>query len=414
MSYKNSLLAYWMFFLVAVFLLFQMALQVSPSVMAINLMQDLNIGPEQLGLLSGFFFYSYTLMQIPSGLLYDRFSAKIIIALSCLICAVGALIFAFTDQMQIACIGRLLLGFGSSFSFVGALVVAARWFSPSLFALLAGITQLIAGFGALGGAYPLAKAVDAFGWRESVSFLGFFGLGLSILCFVCIKNYPKGEEIHHESNKLGVLESVKLLIRESQNLYGAIYSFCTWGPVLIFAGLWGIPFFMTKYQITNAEAALFISWIWIGVAISSPLLGYLSDLIKRRKIVLVVSSLVGIVSSLIIIYGPNLPGFVLSLLLFFFGLACAAQILAFALIKENNRRSVIATGMGLNNMAVVMGGAVFQPLVGYLMSQTGSFGKGSYPLYAYTFSLGLVPICFFVAFLVACFLIKETYTKAKY
>jgi MFS family permease len=414
MSKINGLTAYWMFFIVSIFLLYIMGLQVSPSVMAVDLMNDLSINSEGLGLLSGFFYYSYTLMQIPSGLLYDRFNAKWIVTIACLICAIGALIFGLTEEIFYASLARLLLGFGSSFAFVGALVISARWFYPSWFAGMAGATQFLAGFGALVGAYPLAYVVSIYGWRASLIALGFFGIILSVLCAIFIKNHPDSQAKVEHPKGLSVLQSLKLLITEKQNIYGAIYSFCTWGPVLVFAGLWGIPFFSNKYAISTTESAFLVSMIWIGVAITSPLHGLISDYIQRRKILLVGSALIGIGSSMILIYGPTLSPFVIGLFLFLFGLASAAQILAFALIKENNRPSVIATGMGFNNMAVVLGGAVLQPLVGYLMHQAQPFVEAEYSLFAYEFSLSIVPICFFVATIVAIFFIKETHCKQKF
>lgn len=414
MSKQNSFIAYVMFSLVALFLLYIMGLQVSPSVMAIDLMDEIQLNSKQLGMLSGFFYYSYTLMQIPSGLFYDRFNAKYILGTACAVCATGALLFGMTDQFMTLSLARVLLGFGSSFAFVGALVIAARWFYSSWFAILAGATQFLAGAGALVGALPLAKVVEAYGWRNSMLGLGFFGLLLSFILWVFIKDHPENLDTIEHSQGLTVKSSLKTLASEPQNFYGAIYSFCTWGPVLVFAGLWGIPFFMEKYQVPTAQAAFMVSWIWIGVAIASPLLSWISDTLQRRKIVLYLSALIGLATAMIIIYGPNLSLSMLSILLFLFGLACAAQILAFALIKENNRQSVIATGMGLNNMAVVIGGAVFQPLVGYLMTSLEPLADGVYQLDSYLYALGIVPLCFFIAFLVSFFLIKETYTKVKF
>lgn len=414
MDHKNSFRAYFMFLLAAIFLLYEMGLQVSPSVIAVDMMRDLNLSSESLGFLSGVYFFSYTLMQIPSGLLFDRLSAKWLIASACLLCAIGALFFGLTEEILYASLGRLLMGFGSSFAFVGVLVVAARWFYPSWFAFMAGATQLLAGAGALVGAYPLAHAVNYYGWRASIIALGFLGIVLSFLCLIFIKDHPQKEKTIEHAKGLSVLESMKVLVAEKQNIYGAIYSFLTWGPVLVFAGLWGVPFFVEKYHVTNMESALFISWIWIGVAVTSPIHGVISNWIKRRKVVLIISSIIGFMSSLMIIYGPQLSNFIVCFLLFLFGLACASQILAFALIKENNRPSVIGTGMGFNNMAVVLGGAILQPLVGFLMNKVGANSEGTYSLFSYAFSLAIVPLCFLLAAFISIFFIKETYTKFKY
>lgn len=413
MSKKNGLLAIWMFFLVSIFLFYGMGLQVSPSVLAIDLMNDLNIDSKSLGLLSGFYFYSYTLMQIPSGLLYDRLNAKLIVFCASFITSLGALFFGLSEEFFYAAIGRVMLGLGSSFAFVGVLVIAYRWFSTSWFALMAGSAQFIAGFGALAGAFPLAFFVSKYSWRDSMIALGIFGILLAIVCLIFIKDRPVKEKKEKRHDELSIRQSLKLLVLEPQNIYGAIFSFFTWGPVLVFAGLWGVPFFVTKYGISNTDAALLISWIWIGVAVTSPLHGLISDYLRRRKIVLTVSAIVGVISSLVIIYGPIIPNTFIGILLFLFGLASASQILAFALIRENNQAEIVGTGMGFNNMAVVMGGAILQPLVGILMDQSHLKNQTGYSLFSYEFSLAVVPICFFIAAIVSIFFIKETHARHK-
>ena len=414
MSKINGLFAWWMFTLASIFLLYEMGLQVSPSVMVADLMEDFQIGAKNLGLLSGLYFFSYAFMQIPSGLLFDRFSAKIILFVGCLSCSLGALFFSLTGEFFYACFGRILLGFGSSFAFVGTLVIASRWFYPSWFAFMAGSTQFLAGFGALVAAYPLAYAVDFYGWRASILALALFGILLSFLCLIFIKNQPDHIKSQAHTPRYGIVKSLKVLLHEPQNIYGAIYSFCTWGPLLVFAGLWGVPFFSMKFLISNTQAAFLVSMIWVGVSISSPLFGIISDWLKRRKIVLVVSSILGLIASMIVIYGPMVSDLFLGVVLFLFGVASASQILAFALIKENNPKHVIGTGMGFNNMAVVIGGAIFQPLVGFLMNQAKITVDHVYSLFSYQFALSIIPICFFIAAIVAVFFIKETFAQSKY
>ena len=142
--------SYLVFTLVSLFLFYEMGVQVSPSVMAAELMSAFHINAMGLGLMSAFYFYSYTGMQIPAGMLLDRFGVRHIVATALLVCAVGAALFGMTHSMAWGSIARVLMGFGSAFAFVSVLAVADRWFDRKYFAMLAGLAQFFAALGAIG------------------------------------------------------------------------------------------------------------------------------------------------------------------------------------------------------------------------------------------------------------------------
>jgi len=107
-SIKRAILIYCV---VSLFLVFEMGVQVSSGVMAAPLMRDLNIGAFSLGIMSGFYFYTYAGMQIPSGILFDRFSPKLIILISIFVCSLGTFTFAGIHDIYFGSLARLLMGF---------------------------------------------------------------------------------------------------------------------------------------------------------------------------------------------------------------------------------------------------------------------------------------------------------------
>ncbi|MCH9613780.1 MAG: hypothetical protein SP1CHLAM54_07890 [Chlamydiia bacterium] len=396
------------YLLAALFLFYEMALQVSPGVMTIFLMRDFKIDAYVLGIMASFYFYSYTLMQIPAGVLFDRFSPKILIPAATLVCALGSLFFGGTSSVFWGAIGRLFMGVGSAFAFIGVLVVASRFFKPSLFALFAGLAQFLAGLGAMGGAYPLARWVDVSSWQHVMISLAWVGIALAIVGAFVIKDKPHDEEIH------GVCKTLKTLFKRGQTWWIAAYAFTGWTPVAVFGALWGVPYFMSRYQVSNTKAASAIACLWLGIALAAPFVGYLSDWIGRRKTPIQVCALLGGFSSLAILYLH--PPFTLACALcFIFGIGSAGQILSFALVRDINRKSNVATAIGFNNMALVAGGAIVQPLVGYFLSLTwdGKIEQGV-PIYApamFEIALAVVPAIFFLGFLISTFAIRETYCK---
>ncbi|MBP9840810.1 MAG: MFS transporter [Simkaniaceae bacterium] len=385
--------------LAALFLFYIMALQVSPSIMTEVLMNDFSIQAGALGVMASVYFYSYTLMQIPSGILLDRWSLASLLSIACLICSGGALLFGYTDHVQIAGLGRFLMGFGSAIAFVGVLTVASLYFPHPYFAFFAGITQFLAALGAIGGELPLAYFVNIYGWRQMSISLGIGGIFLAIL----IAFVMKGKKTVHQTAQFSV--SLKRIFQWKQNYWIALYAFTAWGPMAVFASLWGIPFVMSKYQLSNTDAAEAIMMMWLGLGVMSPFIGYLSDFARKRKIFLQLASVVGLFASLVALYCQiSLIGLYIALLLM--GMASGGQILCFPLIRENNSPAVASTAMGLTNMAVVAGGAILQPLAGYFLSCFEAVGD-VYSVHAYEISLILVPLCSCFGLIIS-FLIKET------
>src|SRR6185312_6891955 len=191
---KSFVLATIICSLAAMFYLYEFILQVSPAVMTKELMHDLSLNAAGLGAMAAFYYYAYTFMQLPAGLLSDRFGPRFLLTIATLICVLGAIFFAFTHNVALASTGRFLMGIGSAFSFIGALLLVSRWFPPQYFALLAGIVQLMSSIGAIAGEMPLAAAVNIWGWRETMGWLAVLGVVLAVLIWAIVRDKPDGEE----------------------------------------------------------------------------------------------------------------------------------------------------------------------------------------------------------------------------
>lgn len=422
MSPFRKSLAVLIYTLAALFLLYEMALQVLPSILSVPLMAELKIGPSVFGLMASFYFYSYTFMQIPAGLLLDRFGPRMLIPFSVLICAVGILLFGLTSNVESAALGRFLMGFGSAFAFIGVLTVAALWFHPRHFAFLVGIAQLLAALGALGGEVVIANIAETLGgiegsWRMLMIMLGIFGLMLTLFCFLIIRDQPNKIRVPF-AKSFHLYRALKEIMHDKQTWWIALYAFSGWGPITLFAALWGVPYLKVRYTISESLAALACSAIWMGIAVAAPIIGWLSDKISRRRELLIFSAGLGLICSLSVIYISWIPFWFMFILLFGIGVAGAGQILTFALVKDINRPEMTSTAIALNNMAVVVGGVIFQPLVGFLLqisSHAQSLnGTVVYPASAYHFGLIMMPLCFLIGLFVSLFCIKETYGKARH
>ena len=419
MTRKEFLLGSTVFFLAALFVVYEMAIQISPSVMTKQLMRDFSIDASALGWMASVYFYSYTLMQIPAGLLFDRFGPRTLLTIASTLCALGVMFFSLTTSIYPAALGRFFMGIGSSFAFISMLVISSRWFEKKLFPILIGVTQLIGCFGAIVGGAPLAKAVEIYGWRDLMWSLMVIGFILAVIYLLFFKDHPSHEFADGDTKEHSVLHHLKMAATKGQSWFCAIYAFAGWGPIMMFAALWGVPYLSARFQISSFEAAFGPMMMLLGSGISSPFIGYLSSKIKRRKPILVAGAALGFVCFLWILYVPNLSFTAVAGLLFLSGIATAAHLLTFALVSDNNPPAVLGSWIGFNNMAVVIGGAILQPLGGFLLNYfwdgvSMSYGVPIYSIYAYTVSLTVIPFLYLIGFIISLFFIKETYCKNTY
>lgn len=404
-------LAIAMFSLAAMFYFYEFLLQVSPAIMSRQLMSAFHISAGTLGIISSVYFYSYTMMQIPAGMLYDKLGARRVIAGAATICALGALLFGLAPNATISGFARFFMGSGSACAYLGVLAVCVRWIPARNFPIFAGLAQSLGSLGAATGQAPLAAVINNYGWRNSIITLAVFGVILGIIIYALLQDAPNNKPFQFKPKKhLDLKNALKGIISKKQNWWVSLFALLIWTPMPIFASLWGVPFFMVKYHLSNVDAGTLISMIWIGTAFGGPFLGWLTLYIKRRYILMLCASL-GLIASSLMIYMPQLSyaGCVICSLLF--GVSCSSQAITFSFVRDNNDNQIVGTAMGFNNMAVVLGGAIFQPIVGIILDNHwhGGMLNGAhiYSIQAYEIALVAVPACFIVGLIVMKLFVKE-------
>jgi len=402
------------FLLAACFYLYEYVLQVSLNVMTDDLMRDFNITAAGLGFMAAFYFYSYTAFQIPAGLLFDKFGPRRIITVAILAVSAGAYFFSLTGSVELASIGRLLMGVGSAFSFIGILVLLTYWFEAKYFALLVGTAQMVSSVGAFIGGAPLAMVVEKIGWRHSILYLACAGGLLAGLMWLIIRDRPNNIIKKEQKNKDSEWAKLRIILSNPQSWYVALYAFMVWAPIAVFAEVWGTPYFVALYGMSTVDASFYISLIWLGVGIGCPFFGWFSDRIKSRCLPLQICSLLGLFGTMMtMLFDVPLAVNVVCLVLI--GMAAAGQTVSFAIVKENNKLEHVGTASGFNNMATVAGGAIFHPIVGILLSVfwvgTMKDGIPIYQIHTYEKSLLIIPVCYLCALFLSRFVIKETHCQ---
>lgn len=389
----------------AAFFAYAFVLRVAPSVMVDDLMAAFAASGAVLGNLSAFYFYAYSGLQVPVGMLLDRFGPRLLMSLAAFVVALGTLLFAFAEVITTAYAGRLLIGAGCAFSWAGTLFIVNRWF-PARFALLAGISQMIAMGGAMLGQAPLALLVEREGWRASMTWLALAGLALAVALWAVVRDGPRPAP--------GRAAGAGTVLRNPQTWLCAGVGLAMVSPMLAFGALWGVPYLMSAYGMGRAEAAGIASMVFLGNGLGSALIGAWSDHLGRRKLPMLTGVVVCTAATLAYMLLPGLSPALLTALVFVSGVGGAAMVLSIATALEHNPVEHSGLTVGVINMAVTSSGALLQPLIGWLLDRAwdGTLVDGAriYRAGDYQQALLIVPALGVVA-MVLLLAVRETHAR---
>ena len=339
--------------------------RVSPSVMTNELMRDFSVGGAALGSLSAFYFYAYASIQLPVGMLTDHFGPRKLMSMAAALCALASVGFAFSDSVFTASLGRALIGGTVAFGFVGTMAIAAHWFKPAQYALLAGLLQSVGMSGAIFGQAPLRQMVESLGWRNSMHVLALVALILAVLIFLLVPLRSASQK--KQGPAPAVLQGLKRISANPQTWICSLIGFGMAATMLGLGGLWGVPWLTSALDYSITEAAGITSMIFVGWAIFSPLAGWFSDRFGRRNIILTGGALLALVSLAVLLYATPSQTALLMLLMFLIGAGGSSMTVCFGSVRELNDPAYGSTALGLMNMCIVGSGAVMQPLIGWLL-----------------------------------------------
>jgi MFS family permease len=396
-------------------------LRVSPSVMQTEITQAFHITATQFGTLAGFYYWAYTPMQIPAGMIYDKFGVRFVLSLACLVAVSGLAVFISANSYTNAGIGRFLIGLGAAFAYIGTLKLASIWLPPNRFATAAGIATAIGmSSGALAQKY-LSKVVDMFGYQDALRSALIAGVILSVTLLIFVRSRPKNQiseenELQTPINIKQLVSSLGLVFANPQMWLIGIIGCLLYLPSSVFLDLWGIPYLKAVYHLSPAEAVTISSCTFYGWIISGPIIGAFSDKIKRRRMPLTITGFFAAFLLCVIFYVPGLELNTIYIVFFMIGFCCGSHPLCFALGKESNPIQISGTSVAVTNMLIMAGGAIFQPVVGQLLDlHSNTIGQNGLPVYSpadYTFALSVIPIGVSLGIFLSLFL-KETYCECQ-
>lgn len=394
--------------------------RVAPAVITDRLMGEFAIGGAGLGNLSAFYFYSYVAMQVPTGMIADRWGPRRLLTAGAGIAALGTALFAFAPTLFWASMGRLLIGGSVAVAFVSMLKLSSHWFAPQQYALVSGMALLMGVTGGVVAGVPLRFLVESFEWRTVMAVSAAITAVLCVATWLRVRDDPmeRGYASHFQGVH-GSHASIPLL----RGLFEALSHRNLWvltlvpigfsGAVLTFAGLWGVPYLRQIHGLDPKTAAAITSTLLISWALGAPLLGSWSERMGRRKPLYLISCVIATCGWAAIVFLP-LPLWLLVVLLVPTGFTSATISIGFAWAKESVPLRVVGTASGFCNMGPLVGGMLLQPAVGWVLDQrwSGTLAAGVriYDADAYRAGFSLMVVTMVLATCVLLFA-RESHAK---
>jgi len=392
----------------AFFYCYEFILRIIPGILQSELSAAFgHISATTYGQLSAFYYFAYSPMQMPVGMLMDRYGPRRLLTFACLCCAIGSWLFTFTSSIFIAGSGRFLVGFGSSFAFVGVLSLAMHWLDRRYFSLVAGLITTLGMLGLVYGEVKITEIATTMGALHVQSKLVGIGLVLTLIIFLVVRDAPQGR-VSHKHPWPEFFKNVWFVLSSPQVWLIGFVGACLYTSLSVFGELWGKVYLEQAHHLTKTEAAKTLSAVFLGWAVGAPIAGYLSDITGRRVLTLVCGAVLALICISIVLYYPGLSMFSLQLLLFFYGVFSATEIIVFIMAKENSGAKLSGTVFAATNMIVTLGGVIFQPLVGKLLDTFGDSGivagEHIYTVVDYQIALSILPISLLMVTVLAFFL----------
>ncbi len=393
--------------------------RMAPATIAADLRQAFGISAAELGGLAATYFYVYTLMQIPTGVLVDTLGPRRILTLGGVIAGVGSILFGTAATLADATFGRLLVGLGVSVTFISMLKLNASWFHDRHFGSAVGLAILLGNIGAVLAAAPLAGALQYTTWRTAFIVVGALSLLLAAVTWLRMRDNPAdvglpslremdGQSAHapHAGHWLDGLMTV---LRNRATWPGFWVNLGLAGSFFTFAGLWAVPFLRQVHGMPQHVATWHTTLLLSGFALGALSVGTFSDRLGRRRPVLIGMALVYLLCWLLLVWAPVLPPLFSYPLFLAMGLGAAGFTLSWACVKEVNPHALSGMATSVANTGAFLGTGILQPLVGWGIDRAAAAGVVDG---AAQFRSGMLILLMFVVLgVIGGWRVRETYCR---
>jgi sugar phosphate permease len=404
----------WMFVPLGLFFLLSQFYRTSSAVIAIDLMHDLQLNAQTLGLLSSIFFYAFALVQLPMGAAMDLFGAKRTLVILALVGFFGAVLFASAKNLAMAMMGRALIGVGMACGLMGTLKLLVNWYPENAFGTASGMILSVGTLGVIAATAPLAEVVARVGWRAA--FYGMSACHLVIVVWIVFKVREAPEKTWHEdksasshkkfADEVASTRDFLLVFKHPSFWLISATTFVRYGTYVAISGLWAGPFLREIHHFSLIKSGNYLLAFPLGFIIGGPVIGYLSDKILKSRQRVVVFGMAGysLMMLPLCIAAESIPNWLLLASFAGMGFFTSSGGIMYANIKELLPKRISGLAMTGVNFFTMMGAASFQYGIGTFIKHL----SGTSALTPQAFYWGF-RLCFMASIIgVVCYLfVKE-------
>src|SRR6476469_4206350 len=365
----------------------------------LDLMRDLAIGPEALGALTGAFFFGFSAMQIPCGVLFDHFGPRRTVASMLILATTGAAIFTLAPSWPILLTGRVLMGAGFGAMLIGSMVVISRWFLPDRFSTLTAMVLSIGLLGNLAATTPLAWASQAIGWRAAFGAVAIFTALATIAVWLVVRDAPPGHPFlaRTPESPRQMLQGLLEVLRNPRLKPILALNFCNYACTFTVQGLWGGAFLREVHGLSTIAAGNVLLCAVIAYQAGMLAFGPLDRRLDTRKGIAIGGTLVIIclLATLALFSHPPvwLPVSVIIVLGFFSASSTMMMTHGRGIFPDR----LIGRGISTRNTAVMLGVACMQTLSGIIIGAFEPLASGARTEDAYRALFGTLTLVLIVA-----------------
>ncbi len=343
-------------FISTVFVIYAFCLMTAAAVFSNSVQSSLKASNLEIYLASGAFVLGYAFMQIPVGYLLDKFNARIVVGLGILILVVGNILISFTSTIASYTAANFIQGIGASFAFVSSAVLISQWFSSKTFPILFGFTQTLACILAGSLHFLLTLSLEHYSWHVIYQGIAVFGFLLLVLSLCFVKSPPGNKQFSQssQSSSNGLGTSLLLVLKNKQIMLCGVAAATSFGILLAYASLWYQD--VQNFYSVDTRNAVFISvLIFVGIGIGAPLLGYISNLLHSRVMVIHITLVLGTMALLLSLYLPhfNIDSlFIAQTVAFSVGFLLSGSLLFYTMVGEIAEDAIRGMAISVINAAV--------------------------------------------------------------
>jgi sugar phosphate permease len=349
--------------------------RVSTSVIADDLMRAFDATGTELGVLHSSLFYIYALMQVPAGVLADRFGTRRVATVGTLLMGAGVVAFAVSDGYARAFASRATIGLGGSVIYISTLRYCANWYRADEFATMTGLTSAMAGIGGILATTPLAASVAELGWRTTLAGVGLVGFTAGVVIYAGVRDTPADADLPpiegvsppaETSFGTAVGHARRVLADPVTWVLGVVFLAFV-GTTFTVLGLWGVPFLVDRYGLAVQQASTYVLVGNLGFLFGPPAMGRLSDRLGVRAPIVAAASALFVAGYGLLALVGRPPLLVTGAVFFGTTFVGGAGFITFALVKDRHPPEASGSATGTVNSLGFVGVAALPVVMGWLL-----------------------------------------------